>query len=90
MPKRSASSTTMTVASGTSTPTSITVVATSTSRSPRRKRVHDRLLVGRPHLAVEQAQRAARERTSAASRSYSSVADLASTRSDPSTSGHTT
>ena len=37
MPKRSASSTTITVASGTSTPTSITVVATRTSSSPARK-----------------------------------------------------
>ena len=38
MPKRSASSTTITVAFGTSTPTSITVVAMSTWSSPARKR----------------------------------------------------
>ena len=35
MPNRSASSMTMTVASGMSTPTSITVVATSTCEAPR-------------------------------------------------------
>ena len=48
IPKRSALSTTMTVASGTSTPTSITVVATSTCSSPERKRSMTSSLRRRP------------------------------------------
>ena len=55
MPNRSASSMTMTDASGTSTPTSMTVVATSTSSSPDAERLHGLLLVGRAHLAVQEA-----------------------------------
>ena len=82
MPKRSASSTTITVASGTSTPTSITVVATSTSSSPARKRGHHLLPGRRRHLPVQQPDAQARPARPPASRSYSSVADLASTRSE--------
>ena len=89
MPNRSASSITMTVASGTSTPTSITVVATSTCDLARPEGGHDRLLLGRLQLAVQQAERSP-ARTPSASRSYSSVAERASTRSEPSTSGQTT
>ena len=54
MPKRSAPSTSMTVAFGTSTPTSMTVVATSTSAVARGERRHRLLLLARAHLAVQQ------------------------------------
>ena len=61
MPKRSASSTSITVAFGTSMPTSITVVATSTSAPPAAKREHRLLLLARRHAAVQQDEPAVRE-----------------------------
>ena len=61
MPKRSASSTTITVALGTSTPTSMTVVATSTCDLPVAEGGHRRLLLGRREAAVQQAEAQARE-----------------------------
>ena len=56
MPKRSASSTTITVAFGTSTPTSMTVVATRTSSVAGPERAHHGLLLGRRHAPVQQAE----------------------------------
>ena len=56
-PKRSASSTIISVALGTSTPTSITVVATSTASSPRWKARHHRVLLRPLHPAVDEADR---------------------------------
>ena len=56
MPKRSASSTTITVALGTSTPTSITVVAISTWSSPARKRPITASFSADGQPAVEQAE----------------------------------
>ena len=90
MPKRSASSITMTVASGTSTPTSITVVATRTSMRAAAEARHRAVPCRPPHLAVQQAERGARASVCWASRSASATADFASMRSEPSTSGQTT
>ena len=60
-PKRSACSTTITVAFGTSIPTSTTVVATSRSISPRGELPHDPVLRVRRHPAVQQAHAERRE-----------------------------
>ena len=57
IPKRSAFSTSITVAFGTSMPTSITVVATSTSASPEANSAIAALLLARAHLPVQQHQR---------------------------------
>ncbi len=89
MPKRSASSTTMTVASGTSTPTSMTVVATRTWISPLRKRSMTPSLSDAFNWPCNSPRRRPAS-TVDSSRARSSVADLAWTRSDPSTNGHTT
>ena len=62
MPKRSASSMTMTVALGTSTPTSMTVVATRTCRPAGTELCHHGLLLRRRQLPVQQAEAQARQR----------------------------
>ena len=60
IPKRSAFSTSITVALGTSMPTSITVVATSTSRPPEANAAIACLLLARAHPTVQQHQLVAR------------------------------
>ena len=89
-PKRSASSTTITVAFGTSTPTSMTVVATSTSSLAARGTRASPLPSPRPASARAAARGAGPRAPRACSRSNSSVAALASSLSEPSTSGQTT
>ena len=89
MPKRTASSMSMTVALGTSTPTSITVVDTKTSRSPFRKEVIT-FSFSLDGICPCSSPRRRSGHTSVRRRSYSSVADFACTRSDSSTSGQTT
>ena len=86
-PKRSAPSTTISVALGTSTPTSITVVATSTASSPPAKRAITASLSGalhppvdQPDLVVAEALLSSRARSSAAAASLFSLS---------STNGHT-
>ena len=80
---------TITVASGTSTPTSMTVVATSTCTSPVRNRP---IASSRAAGGIWPWIRPTRSSASspAASRSYSSVADFASTLTESLTSGQTT
>ena len=90
MPKRSASSTTMTVAFGTSTPTSMTVVATSTSSCPARNSPIVASFSSGLDPAVE--QRRGGDPSSGPSVSSSKVAsaERTSSFSDSSISGHTT
>ena len=89
MPNRSASSMTMTDASGMSTPTSMTVVATSTSVSPDRNDSMARSLSAGFICPWSRPIRSPAN-SFPASRSASAVADDASTLSDPSTSAQTT
>ncbi len=88
-PKRSASSTSMTVAFGTSTPTSITVVATSTCTVPPRNAA---IIASFSFDFIWPCSNPTRRprSSSACSRSYSAVAAFASTLPLSSTSGHTT
>ena len=88
-PKRSASSTIITVAFGTSTPTSMTVVATSASRSPRRNSSITASFCFDGSCPCSRPSRRPAS-SSCCSRSYSSVAARASTLPLSSTSGQTT
>ena len=86
-PKRSACSTTISVAFGTSTPTSITVVETSTSSSRAMEGAHDRFLLRGLHPPVQQADPRPRAARPAHSSAMEVAARTSSSFSDSSTSG---